>query len=317
MSSGAPSLADLAIQHERKSALSPASTNGPSLSDLASSHRAGPSLAELAKKSSAGPSLVDLAKKSSAGPTLDLPNAHKANNDKELSKAGPSLTDLANAHQANTGPSLAALASSSGPSLSELASKGSSSNTIKCTNNNLPQASSSLQSLAKTHLGGESKATFQIPDLFNSGKVKSVQVDQAEVPLDLMRALRLDKEERKSERRTNRVSPEKAEKEREDDICLTLEALINELRSSIDLQNAVDVTSTSPFSGVICRRWPKKETNVKVKVKEFSLKAFSFDTLSPDDVVLEAQKSAKFRRTATVSSHPADRPPMKNGSKMK
>jgi hypothetical protein len=187
-----------------------------------------------------------------------------------------SLSSLASSHLAST----AVQSSLSSPSLS------------------LPAPSPSLSNLASSHLGlaggGSQGATFTIPTIFGEKKEERDSVStpvrsSAQPEINLMSALKLNSDPEITNMKAETRSPKVEEN------ILNINILVP--HNSFDsIKSILRKRTKTPFSFALTRKFTRKDQKPKLKIHslpEHRIKIFRFDSLSPDDIVLKAQKQSR------------------------
>ncbi len=156
-------------------------------------------------------------------------------------------------------------------------------------------------------------AGIVIPDIFGSSNTTPTNKpdsSSSSSPIDLMRALKIGDSKAKQPSPVKKSNEIEAESVR-DEVGLKSksESAVEDffrqlLAANAGWASAKTTTTTtakkqcSPFGRVVCRTFPDNSAKLMLKKPEIvqtNIKAFSFDTPSPDDIVIKAQE-ARFSR---------------------
>jgi len=246
-------------------------TSGLSLSSLATSHLAATGsqsfLSSSQTQQNSGLSLSSL-------PTsqISLP-AKSGSLTSSPQPSGLSLSSLATSHLATTGPQISLSGSLTAPS----------------------DTKPSLSNLASTHLESSRSQgpAFTIPTIFGAKEdgcdSASVSSSSAQQEINLMSALKLNNDQ------------EMEEKEAEDRTCTadsdTLHINILVQQNSFDsIKSILRKRTKTPFSFTLTRKWQRKKPKPSLKIQslpDHEIEIFKFDSPSPDDIVVFAQKKSR------------------------
>jgi len=142
--------------------------------------------------------------------------------------------------------------------------------------------------LASSHLGQPASqgSIFNIPSIFGEKKVESGSV-QPEI--NLMSALKLNSDLEI----TNKKAETSSLKVEENIVNINILVPHNNFHN---IKSILRKRTKTPFSFALTRKFTRKnnKTNLKIhSLPEHTIEIFKFDSLSPDDLVLKAQKQSR------------------------